>query len=98
LIPLRDTIYILFRSFLYISSIVIEVMLNQQTLMLALFITLSAVLVTGLIAIPAMEEADATKKSKTYCVKDGAGCANSKKACEEMFDAKCERVKGGGGD
>ena len=33
--------------------------MNQQTLMLALFVALGAVLVTGLIAIPVIEEAQA---------------------------------------
>jgi hypothetical protein len=33
--------------------------MNQQTLMLALFLVLGVVLVTGLIAIPILEEADA---------------------------------------
>ena len=34
--------------------------MNQQTLMLALFMVLGVVLVTGLIAVPVIEEADAT--------------------------------------
>ena len=33
--------------------------MNQQTLMLALFMVLGVVLITGLIAIPVIEEADA---------------------------------------
>jgi hypothetical protein len=98
LIPFRDTIYILFGSFIYISDIVIEVMLNLQTLMLALFVALGAVLVTGLIAMPAMEEVDATKKNIVYC--GSGGCFESKKECKENSDTKCEKMTGhsGGGD
>jgi len=38
-------------------------LMNQQTLMLALFIALSAVVVTGLIAIPVLEEAHARSQT-----------------------------------
>ena len=46
-------------------------MLNQQTIMLALFLAMGVVLVTGLIAIPVIEEADARcegfKKNGDLC-------------------------------
>ena len=45
--------------------------MNQQTLMLALFMVLGVVLVTGLIAVPVIEEADAKcegfKKNGDIC-------------------------------
>ena len=53
-------------------------MKERQTIMLALFVTLGAVLVTGLIPIPVIEEADARtvicsdgKIVHAYEVKDG---------------------------
>jgi hypothetical protein len=56
--------------------------------MLALFIAMGAVLVTGLIAIPTMEKADADEK--VYC---GSGaCFEKKKECKESSDGKCEKI------
>jgi hypothetical protein len=56
----------------YIPLLLIQDMENsQQTIMLALFIVLGAVLVTGLVVVPAMEEVDAkcegTKKNGDPC-------------------------------
>ena len=77
MIPFRDTIYILFGSFIYISDIVIEVMLNLQTLMLTLFVALGVVLVTGSVPIPTIEEVkcvgDVKKNGKACKPNQGGG-------------------------
>ena len=63
-------------------------MLNQQTIMLALFIAMGVVLVTGLIAIPVIEEAQA--RSST------AEENNKGKQGEESSEGKRSGSGGGG--
>jgi hypothetical protein len=77
--------------------------MNQRTIVMALFITIGAVLVTGLIATPGIEEADA-KKDKKYCGTEGGiiSCSyDSKKECKQSSDSQCEKAgkgdNGGGG-
>jgi hypothetical protein len=69
------------------------VVLNQQTRMLALFLVLAAVLVTGLVAVPVLEEAAAQQGNVTNATNATSSLGNATSA-QNLTDQTKLKAKG----